>query len=80
MNRLPSQAPKGRTSTAQANGLGPRARLFWQQALKGRNSVAGRTRTPAITWSVAFISPFQGLRTPTGVNFLTQAVGLGLCA
>ncbi|MGD1103631.1 MAG: hypothetical protein ABSA59_16395, partial [Terriglobia bacterium] len=47
------------------------------QALKGRNSVRGCTRTVAEAGSVALITPLQGGRTENGVTFLTQAAGLG---
>ena len=36
------------------------------------------TRTAIEAGPVAFITPFQGLRTGNRLNVLTQAVGLGL--
>jgi hypothetical protein len=39
---------------------------FWQQALKGRKSMVGRTRTAARGYWVPFITPLQGLKTLTG--------------
>jgi hypothetical protein len=42
-------ALKGRTTTAQANGLGPRIpSLSWRPALKGRNSLPGDLWTQAV--------------------------------
>jgi hypothetical protein len=43
------------------------------QALKGRNSVRGCTRTVAEAEAAAFITPLQGGRTGCGVTFTTQA-------
>jgi len=74
---MPKRAPKGRTSTAQANDLGPRDPfLFWPEALEGRNRIAAHTRTAPRPdrWIYHALS---GLANPTGMNFSTQAGGLG---
>ena len=58
----PNRAPKGRTTLAQANGLGPRTLPVSLQALKGRNSTLGGRRGPR----VVLITPPQGLQPKIG--------------
>ena len=70
-------APKGRPSSAQANGLGPRIQPFWVASPErakyhygtrvSRSPKAGRCNYHALT----------GLANGSVVNFLTQANGLG---
>ena len=74
-----NRAPTGRTTLAQAIGLGSEPIPSLKQALKGRDIVLGSTRMVIEAGLVIFITPLQGWRTRDRATFLTQAVGLG-CA
>jgi hypothetical protein len=65
----PFQGLKAQAGGPQDPGQRPGSRSqspFWQQALKGRNSMVGRTRTVAQGCWVTFIAPFQGLKAQAG--------------
>ena len=74
---LPKQAPKGRTSTAQANGLGPRTPPLFAASPERAKQHGGTHADGRLRLLGDLYHALSGLENPKRVNFVTQAVGLG---
>ena len=72
------RAPKGRSSKAQANGLGCERDtiVLWEQALQGRNNKALAPMKRRFRPLERLITPLQGWQVARH-GYLTQAAGLG---